>query len=100
MPPTPLVETSIRRCTRRSVQHDGFKPTFQELALQPKRKKPKAKPLTAEMPDDPAHADIPPATPVSRLQAIGKELEIDANLLTVDALMVDPLNAGNTTSNE
>jgi hypothetical protein len=98
--PTPLVETSVRRCTRSSVQRDGFKPTFQELAPQPKRKNPKAKPLTAEMLDDPAHADIPPATPVSHLQAIGQDLGIDAKLLTVDALMVDPLHAGNTTSNE
>jgi hypothetical protein len=65
--PTPIVETSVRRCTRSSVQRDGFKPTFQELTLQPKRKKPKAKLLSAKMPDDPAHADIPPATPVSRL---------------------------------
>ena len=52
------------------------------------------------MSEDPTFGDVPPPTPVSRLQAIGKELEIDANLLIVDALMVDPLNAGNNTTNE
>lgn len=52
------------------------------------------------MPDDPAHEYIPLATHVSRLQAIGRELEIDASLLSVDALMVDPLNAAATNSNE
>ena len=67
MAPTPVVETSVRRCTRGSLQRDGFKPTFQELPMQLKRRKPKAKPFTAEMPDDPTHSDIPPATPVSRL---------------------------------
>ena len=84
--PTPIVDTVVRCCTRSSAQRDGFKPTFQELALQPKRKKPKAKPLFAEMLDDPAHADVPPPIHIIRLQAIGKELEIDAKLLTMDAL--------------
>ena len=100
MAPTPLVETSVRRCTRSSAQRDGFKPTFHELVLQPKKKKPKAKPLSAEMPDDPAHGDVPPPTPISHLQAIGKELEIDATLLTEDALMVDPSAATTQDSNE
>ena len=95
MAPTPLVETSVRRCTRSSAQRDGFKPTFHELVLQPKRKKPKAKSLSTEMHDDPAYADVPPPTPISRLQAIGKELEIDATLLTEDALMVDPASTSN-----
>jgi len=83
--PTPIVDTSVRRCTRISVQWDGFKPTFQELSLRPKRKKPRARPFTAEMPDDPTHEEIPPATPVSCLQEIGREMEIDATLLSVDA---------------
>ena len=42
------------------------------------------------MHDEPASEGIPPATPVSRLQEVGRELEIDAALLSVDALMVDP----------
>ena len=88
--PTPIVDTTVRRCTRSSAQRDGFKPTFQELALQPKRKKPKAKPFTAQMYEEPASDEIPPATPVSRLQEVGRELQIDAALLSVDALMVDP----------
>ena len=98
--PTPLVETSIRRCTRSSAQRDGFKPTFHELVLQPKKKKPKAKPLSAEMSEDPAFGDVPPPTPISHLQAIRKELEIDAKLLTMDALMVDPANAENAATND
>ena len=98
--PTPIVDTSVRRCTRSSAQRDGFKPTFQELSIQPKRRKPRAKPFTAEMPDDPAQEEIPPATPVARLQEIGRELEIDAQLLTVDALMVDPPHAAATNANE
>ena len=63
------------------------------------RKKPRAKPFTAEMPDDPAQEEIPPATPVSHLQEIGRELEIDAKLLSVDALMVDPPNVAATNAN-
>nr|XP_020160228.1 proline-rich protein 36-like [Aegilops tauschii subsp. strangulata] len=98
--PTPLVDTSVRRCTRSSAQRDGFKPTFHELVLQPKKKKPKAKPLSAEMSDDPALGDAPPPTPISHLQAIGKELEIDAILLSEDALMVDPAAAATQASNE
>ena len=98
--PTPLVETSVRRCSRSSAQRDGFKPTFHELVLQPKKKKPKAKPLSAEMSDDPAFGDAPPPTPISHLQAIGKELEIDATLLSEDALMVDPAAAATQASNE
>ncbi|KAM3385876.1 hypothetical protein ACQJBY_009519 [Aegilops geniculata] len=98
--PTPLVETSVRRCTRSSAQRDGFKPTFHELVLQPKKKNPKAKPLSAEMLDDPTHGYVPPPTPISHLQVIGKEPEIDATLLTKDALMVDPAAATNHAFNE
>ena len=97
--PTPIVDTSVRRCTRSSVQRDGFKPTFQKLTLQPKRKNPRAKPFTPEMPDDPAHEEIPPATPVAHLQEIGRELEIDAQLLSVDALMGNPPQAAATNAN-
>ena len=99
MAPTPIVETSVGRCTRSSAQRDGFKPTFQELSLQPKRRKPRVKPFTAEIPDDPAHEEIPPATTVARLQEIGRELEIDAKLLSVYALMGNPPQAAATNTN-
>ena len=89
--PTPIVDTSVRRCTRSSVQWDGFKPVFHELAIQPKRKKPRAKPFTAQETEEQAFEEIPPATPIALLQEIGRELEIGATLLSVDALMVDPL---------
>ena len=52
------------------------------------------------MSEDPAFGDVPPPTPISHLQAIGKELEIDAALLTEDALMVDPSATTNPASNE
>ena len=98
--PTPLVETSVRRRTRSSAQRDGFKPTFHELVLKPKKKKPKAMPLSADKSEDPAFGDVPPPTPISHLQAIGKDLEIDAALLMEDALMVDPSAATTQDSNE
>jgi len=40
--------------------------------------------------EEQASEEIPLATPIARLQEIGRELEIDATLLSVDALMVDP----------
>ena len=98
--PTPIVDTLVRHCTRSSVQRDGFKPTFQELAIQPKRKKPKSKPFTAQMPDEPTSEGVPPTMPVNRLQEIGRELEIDATLLSVDALMVDPPAAVSSNSDD
>ena len=52
------------------------------------------------MPDEPALEGVPPATPVSRLQEIGRELEIDATLLSMDALMVDPLATVSTNSDD
>ena len=88
--PTPIVDTAVRRCTRSSVKRDGFKPVFHELAIQPKKKKPRAKPFTAHESEEQASEEIPLATPIARLQEIGRELEIDATLLSVDALMVDP----------
>ena len=54
----------------------------------------------AQMPDEPAPEGVPPATPISRLQEIGRELEIDATLLSVDALMVDPPTAVSTNSDD
>ena len=82
----PIVDSDLRRCTRSSVKRDGFKPVLQALPMtEPKKKKPKAKPLSAEKSEDPAFGAVPPPTPISHLQAIGKDLEIDAALLTEDA---------------
>ena len=50
--PTPIVDTEVRRCTRGSVKRDGFKPVFQELQQQPKKKKPRCKPLTASLSEE------------------------------------------------
>lgn len=102
--PTPIVETSMRRCTRGSVQRDGFKPIFHELASQHKRKRPKSKPFTAVMSDDPAHGgtsvSVPPATPINRIQEIGQDLGIEDKYLTVEALTMDPHAAGNTNDDD
>ncbi|KAE8804950.1 hypothetical protein D1007_18967 [Hordeum vulgare] len=43
---TPVVDSSVLRCTRGSIKRDGFKPILQELpAHVPKKRKPKAKPM-------------------------------------------------------
>ena len=90
MAPTRVVETSVRRCTRGSLQRDGYKPTFQELPMQVKRRKPKAKPFSAtvsqNMQDEPIE-DLPPPTPIHKLQQIGQELGIADDLITVEQLM-------------
>ena len=93
MAPTPIVETSVRRCTRGSLQRDGFKPVFQELPMQSKRRKPKPKPFSATGSDnlqDEQLEDLPPPTPINKLQQIGKELGIADELLSVEKLMADP----------
>ena len=76
MAPTPVVETSVRRCTRGSLQRDGFKPTFQELPMQAKKRKPKAKPSSStgsqNMRDEPIE-DLTPPSPIPKLQQIGQE---------------------------
>ncbi|KAI5005094.1 hypothetical protein ZWY2020_032337 [Hordeum vulgare] len=42
----PVVDSSVRRCTRGSIKRDGFKPVLQELPTHvPKKRKPKAKPM-------------------------------------------------------
>ena len=87
MAPTPIVETSVRRCTRGLLQRDGFKPSFQELPMQSKRKKPKAKPFSAvmseDLPEDTPTVDLPPPTPIKKLQQIAQELGMDESLLTM-----------------
>ncbi|KAE8797492.1 hypothetical protein D1007_27349 [Hordeum vulgare] len=45
---TPIVDSAVRRCTRGSMKHDGFKPVLQELPmLMPKKRMPQSKPLEA-----------------------------------------------------
>lgn len=93
MAPTPVVETSIRRCTRGSLQRDGFKPTFQELPMQSKRRKPKSKSFSATVTQSMQveHVeDLPPPTPISKLRRIGQELGIAKDLISVEQLMADP----------
>ncbi|KAI4970324.1 hypothetical protein ZWY2020_001238 [Hordeum vulgare] len=52
---TPVVDSSVRRCTRGSIKRDGLKPLLQELpAHVPKKRKPKAKPMS------PAHESADP----------------------------------------
>ena len=100
MAPTLVVETSVRRCTRGFLQRDGFKPTFQELPMQAKRRKPKAKPFSATVSQnmqDEQVEDLPSPTPISKLQQIGQELGIPDDLITVEQLMADPSTP--TTSN-
>ncbi|KAI5012377.1 hypothetical protein ZWY2020_024511 [Hordeum vulgare] len=86
---TPVVDSSFCRCTRGSIKRDGFKPILQELpAHVPKKRKPKAKP----MPSPPQESDdvqVPPATPIPVIQAVGQTLGIAPEKLTVDRLMED-----------
>ena len=95
----PLVDTSVRRCTRSTTKLDGFKPmSFEQLSLQPTKRRPRSKPIqeTAQSKPDDASAngniseDAPPPTPINVLQAIGAELEIDPNLLSKEKLMANP----------
>uniref|UniRef100_A0A8I6YQE8 DUF7597 domain-containing protein n=1 Tax=Hordeum vulgare subsp. vulgare TaxID=112509 RepID=A0A8I6YQE8_HORVV len=61
---TPVVDSSVHRCTRGSIKRDGFKPILQELpAHVPKKRKPKAKamPSTSQETED---VQVPPATPI------------------------------------
>lgn len=72
--------------------------------MQPKRKKPKAKPFSAVMSDELPHEEttvhIPPPTPIKKLQQIGQDLGIEDKLLTVEKLMADPLAASNNSSDD
>ena len=41
----PLVDTSVRRCTRSAAKLDGFKPvSFEQLTLHPTKRRPRSKP--------------------------------------------------------
>ncbi|KAE8787815.1 hypothetical protein D1007_38132 [Hordeum vulgare] len=58
---TPVVDSSVRRCTRRSIKRDGFKPIPQELpAHVPKKRKPKAKPMSSTS-QETKDVQVPPA---------------------------------------
>ena len=103
----PLVDTSVRRCTRSAAKLDGFKPVvFEQLSLQPAKIRPRSKPIEEKARPNPEAAagmdnntedvgndkseDVPPPTPLGVLQAIGAELEIDSNLLSQEKLMANP----------
>ena len=88
------MDTEVRHCRRRPVKRDGSKPVFQELQQQPKKKKPRCKPLTAslseESPRPGSSTDVPPPTPIRVIQDIGRDLQIPDEQLTVDKLMANP----------
>lgn len=73
--PAPLVDTSLRRCTRSAAKLDGFKHVvFEQLSLQPTKKQPRSKPMEAKAQPNSkdAHsqdkqADVPPHTPIKVL---------------------------------
>lgn len=114
MAPMPVVETSVRRCTRGSVRRDGYKPVFQELQSQPEKKKPRCKPFTATLLDDPQDKDdavmgandganlggVPPPTPIKSIQEIGLDLGIAAEKLTMERLMANLDEGTNTTADD
>ena len=63
---TPLVDSSLRRCTRSAAKRDGFKPILHQLPLsEPRKKKPRAKsllndiPVVDSVPTDPAPSSSP-----------------------------------------
>ncbi|KAI4980494.1 hypothetical protein ZWY2020_020979 [Hordeum vulgare] len=92
---TPIVDSSVHRCTRGSIKRDGFKPVLQELPMHvPKKRKPRAKPLdTLEVQATPSSSQeeaLPPATPVHVIQAVGHNLGIAPEKLSEDRLMEDP----------
>ncbi|KAI4965469.1 hypothetical protein ZWY2020_052010 [Hordeum vulgare] len=93
---TPVVDSSVRRCTRGPIKRDGFKPTLQELPAHiPKKRKPKAKPMPSKSQES---EDVPPATPIPVLQEVGQSLGIAPEKLTVDRLMEDPADSAPTSS--
>uniref|UniRef100_A0A8I7B735 DUF7597 domain-containing protein n=1 Tax=Hordeum vulgare subsp. vulgare TaxID=112509 RepID=A0A8I7B735_HORVV len=90
---TPVVDSSVRRCTRGSIKRDGFKPILQELpAHVPKKRKPEAKtmPSTSQETKD---VQVPPATHIRVIQEVGQSLGIAPEKLTVDRLMEDPADS-------
>ena len=97
---TPVVDSELRRCTRSSAKRDGFKPVFQALPMvEPKKKKPRSKPLTDDGPAS-RMPSVPPPTPIRHIQQIGADLGISAEKLSVDALMADPSSAKDKSSHD
>ena len=100
---TPVVESSVKRCTRSLAKKDGFRAgNLFELASPPKNKRPRAKPLALaqqQRTTNEAHQEIPeaqqsdtsiPPTPIRVIQQIGVDLEIEEGLLTKDKLEAGP----------
>ena len=83
---------------------DGFKSmTFEQLSLQPTKRRPRSKPIQGKArptPDDAGDAgkseDAPPPTPLNVLQAIGAKLEIDPNLLSKEKLTANPKDSSSS----
>lgn len=104
--PAPIVDTPLRRCTRSAAKLDGFKHVvFEQLSLQPTKKRPRSKPMddeaqpiSAGLPGQDKQPNAPPHTPIHVLQAGGAELEIDPSLLSTDKLMVDPKEDSSSSS--
>ena len=70
--------------------------------MQSKKRKPKSNPFSATVFDnlqDEQLDDLPPPTPISKLQQIGNELGIADDLLTVEKLMADPSATPNNGAN-
>ena len=100
---TPVVESTVRRCTRSLAKKDGFREgNLFELASPPKKKRPRTKPLSVAhqpMIEEEAHQEIPeaqnsdhviPPTPIRVMQQIGADLEIEEELLTKEKLEAVP----------
>ena len=71
--------------------------------MQSKRRKPKAKPFSAilsENMQDAPTVDLPPPTPINKLQKIGQELGIVEDFISVQKLMADPSAPTNTSSDD
>uniref|UniRef100_A0A8I6XWE7 DUF7597 domain-containing protein n=1 Tax=Hordeum vulgare subsp. vulgare TaxID=112509 RepID=A0A8I6XWE7_HORVV len=97
---TPVVDSSVRRCTRGSIKRDGFKPILQELpAHVPKKRKPKAKPMSSTS-QETEDAKVPPATPIPVIQEVGQSLGIAPEKLTVDRLMEDHADSTPSSSHD
>uniref|UniRef100_A0A8I6WCY0 DUF7597 domain-containing protein n=1 Tax=Hordeum vulgare subsp. vulgare TaxID=112509 RepID=A0A8I6WCY0_HORVV len=95
---TPVVDSSVRRCTRGSIKRDRFKPILQELpAHVPKKRKPKAKTMTSTS-QETKDVQVPPATPIPVIQEVGQSLHIAPEKLTVDRLMEDPADSAPSSS--
>ena len=100
---TPVVESTVRRCTRSLAKKDGFRAgNLFELTSPPKKKRPRTKPLpVAHHPrlEEEAqqeirqaqHSDLViPPTPIRVMQQIGADLEIEEDLLTKEKLEAAP----------